>query len=102
MVVYLQIMDSRNDEINNRYELRNCKHSNCNDGLSINGQGSGDKEEGKEEEDEGNCPHQRRCVDQADNKNHEEVMEEPRVIDFERFALNQEKGERGHEENNGQ
>ena len=95
-------MDSRNDKANNRYGLRNREHINHNDGLSINRQGSGDKEKVEEEEEEGNRPHQRRCVDLADNENHEEVMEVPRVIDFERFALNQEEGERGYEENNGQ
>ncbi len=90
MVVSLQIMDSRNDKPNNQYELRNRKHSNRNDGLSISGQRSGDQEEGKEEEDGGNHPHQR-ChvgVDKADNEDAGEVMEVPRVIDFERFPLN--------------
>ena len=43
-------MDGRNDKAaNNRYELRNRKHINRNGGLSISGQGSGNKEEGKEE-----------------------------------------------------
>ncbi len=40
-------MNGRNDKANNRYGLRNCKHINHNDGLSISGQGSGDKEEAK-------------------------------------------------------
>jgi hypothetical protein len=58
--------------------------------LSISGQGSGSKEEGKEEQDEGNRPHQRRRVDHADadNKNHGEVLDVPREIDFEAFAMN--------------
>ncbi len=83
-------MDSRNDEANNRYGLWNREHINHDAGLSINGQGSGNKKEFKEEKDEGNRPHQRRRVDRADNKNHEEVMEVPRKIDFEAFALNPE------------
>jgi len=73
-------MDSRNDKANNQYGLRNRKHINHNDGLSINGPGN--KEEEKEREDECNSPHQRRRVDEADNKDPGEVMEVPRVIDF--------------------
>ena len=89
LVVSLQIMDGRNDKAaNNQYELRNREHSNRNGGLSITGQGSGDEEEGKEEEEEVVRPHQRRHVDQADNKNHGEVLDVPRVITLEAFALN--------------
>ena len=81
-------MDGRNDKPNNRYELRNYEHSNHNDVLSISRQGSGNKEEDKEEENGGKHPHQRRRVDQADDKNHGEVLDVPREIDFEAFALN--------------
>ncbi len=91
MVVSLQIMDSRNDDAaNNQYGLRNREQSNREGRLSISGEGSGNKEEDKEEEDGANCPNQRRRVDQADadNKNHEEVLEVPRAIDYEDFALN--------------
>ena len=84
-------MDGRNDEAaNNRYGLRNREHSNRDGGLSISGEGSGDKEEDKEEEDGGNRPHQRRRVDQADadDENLGEVLEVPTAIDFEAYALN--------------
>ena len=93
MVVSLQIMDGRNDDAtNNRYGLRNREQSNRKGRLSISGEGSGNEEEYKEEEDGGNRPHQRRRVDQADadDKNHGEVLDVPRVIDFEAFALNPE------------
>ena len=46
LVVFVQIMDGRNDEApNNQYELRNREHINRNGGLSIGREGSGDKEE---------------------------------------------------------
>ena len=38
-------MDGRNDKANNQYGLRNRKHDNHDDGLSIDKQGSDDKEE---------------------------------------------------------
>ena len=98
-------MDGRNDDAaNNRYGLQNREQSNREGRLSISGEGSGNEEEDKEEEDGGNRPHQRRRVDQADadNENHGEVLEVPRMIDFERFALNQEEGGGGHEESNDQ
>ena len=91
-----------NDKANNQYGLRNRKHSNRDDVLSINEQGSGDKEEEEEEEDEVDHPHQRRRVDKGNDKNHGEVLDVPRVVYFEAFALNQEEGEGGHKENNGQ
>ena len=71
---------------------------------TISGEGSGNKEEDKEEEDEDVRPHQRRRVDQADadNKDPGEMLDVPRAIDFEAFALNREEGEGVHEENNGQ
>ena len=93
-------MDGRNDKAN-RYGLQNRKHINRDGGLSINGQGSGNKEEDEEREDEGNCPNQRRRVDKADNEDAGEVMEVTRVIDFEAFALNPEEGEGSQEDNNG-
>ena len=93
-------MDGRNDKANNQYGLRNHDHINRNGGLSINKNGSNNGEE--EEEEENNHPHQRRRVDKANIKNHGEVLDVPRAIDFEAFALNQEEGERGNEENNGQ
>ena len=58
-------MDRRNDKANNRYELRNRKQNNRNGGLSINKHGSNDKEEEEEEVDR---PHQRRHVDEANNR----------------------------------
>ncbi len=83
LVVSLQIMDGRNDKAaNNRYGLRNREHSNHNGGLSISGEGSGGKEEDKEEEDVGNSPHQRRRVDDANNEDPGEMLDVPRVIDF--------------------
>ena len=96
-------MDGINDKAaNNPYELRNREHINHEGGLSISGEGSGNKEEDKEEEEEVVCPHQRRCVDQADDKNHGEVLEVPRVINLEAFALNPEGTEGGHKESNDQ
>ncbi len=82
-------MDGRNDEAaNNRYELLNREHSNRDGGLSISGEGSGNKEEDEEEEDGGNRPHQRRRVDQANNEDPGEMLDVPRAIHFEDFALN--------------
>ena len=84
MVVSLQIMDGRNDDAaNNRYGLRNREQSNREGRLSISGEGSGNKEENKEEKDGGNHPHQRRRVDEANNKDPEEMLDVPRVINFE-------------------
>ena len=57
-------MDGRNDEANDPYRLRNRKHNNRDGGLSINKHGS-DHEEEKEEQND--CPHQRRRVDEANN-----------------------------------
>ena len=98
-------MDSRNDNAaNNRYGLRNSKQSNREGRLSISGEGSGNKEEDKEEEDGGNRPHQRRRVDQADadDENLGEVLEVPTAIDNEYFALNREEGGISNEESNDQ
>ena len=70
-------MDGTNDDDNNRYGLRNRKHINRNDVMSINKQRSSNEEEDEEEEeekDEVNRPHQRRHVDEADNKDAGEVM----------------------------
>ena len=71
MVVSLQNMEGRNDEANNRYGLKKCKHSNRDDVLSINKQGSGDKEEEEKEEDVVDRPHQRLCVDDTNNEDPE-------------------------------
>ncbi len=97
-------MDGMNDEANNQYGLRNCEHSNHDNVMSIHKQGSGNKEEGKEEEEEVVHPHQRRRVDQADanDKNLGEVLEVPTAIDFEAYALNREGGGGGHEASNDQ
>ncbi len=86
MVVSLQIMDGRNDKANNQYGLWNCEHSIRDGGLIINEHGSNNGEE--EEEGENNRPHHRRRVDEANDKNHEEVLDVPREIDYETFALN--------------
>ena len=104
LVVSLQIMDGRNDKANNRYGLRNCKHSNRDDVLSINEQRSNDKVEDEEKEDEVNRPHQRRRVDKANNEDSGEMLDVPRLIDFEALeqALNPEGREGGQKENNGQ
>jgi hypothetical protein len=98
-------MDGRNDDAaNNRYGLRNREQSNREGRLSISGEGSGNEEEDKEEEDVGNRPHQRRRVDQADadDENLGEVLEVPTAIDYEYLALNREEGREGHEESNDQ
>ena len=97
MAVSLQIMDGRNDEANNRYGLRNREHCNRNYVMSLNKQRSSDEEEDKEEEDEVNRPHQRCRVDKANNEDPGEMLDVPRVIDFEAFSLNPEEGEGGHE-----
>ena len=83
-------MDGRNDETNNQYGLRNRKHSNRDDVLSINEQRSGDKEEEENEENEVDRPHQRRRVDYTNNEDHEEMLDVPRVINVEALeqALN--------------
>ena len=94
-------MGGRNNKANNRYGLRNRGHSKHDDVMSINGHGSNDGDKDKEKDDEGNRPHQRRRVDDADDKDPGEVMEVPRVIDFERITLNPNGTEGGHEENNG-
>ena len=73
-------MDSRNDKTNNRYGLRNRKHNSHNNGLSIDKQGSNNKEE---EEEEVDCPCQRRRVDKASNKDPGENLDVPVEIDFE-------------------
>ena len=73
-------MDGRNDEANNRYGLRNREHNNRNDVLSINIQGSGNKEDDEEEIDR---PHQMRRVDEANNKDPEEMMDVPFGSDIE-------------------
>ena len=73
-------MDGRNDKTNNQYGLRNRKHNNRNDGLSINEHGSNNEEE---EEEEDNRPHQRRRVDEADNGDPGENLDMPVEIDFE-------------------
>ena len=72
-------MGGRNDKANNQYGLRNCKHKHRGGGLSINRNGSNNKEEEEEEVDR---PHQRHRVDGANNKDPEEMMDVPRVIDF--------------------
>ncbi len=98
-------MDIRNDESNNRYRLRNREHSNSDGVMSIHEQGSGnDDEEEEEEEDEVHRPHQRRRVDKTNNKDPEEILDVPRVINFEALeqALNPEGREGGYKENNGQ
>jgi len=63
-------MDGRNDKNNNQYRLRNLKHNSRDDGMDReeednDKQGSEDK---YKEEEEVDCPHQRRCVDEANNK----------------------------------
>ena len=70
-----------NDKANNRYGLRNRKHSNRNNVMSIHKQGSGDKEEKeeeKEEEEEIVRPPQRRRIDGANNGDLEDMMNVPR------------------------
>ena len=79
LVVSFQTMDGRNDKANNQYGLRNRKHNNRNDGLSINKQGSDKKEEEEEEVDH---PHQRHHVDKANNRDPGENLDVPREIDF--------------------
>jgi len=95
-------MDNRNDGANNRYGLRNHKHKNCDGELSINEHGSNDDEEEEEEDDH---PHQRRRVDKTNNGDPEEILDVPRLIDFE-GNLDQILNPRGrvgiHVENNGQ
>ena len=98
-------MDGRNDKANNRYGLRNREHRNSNDVLSINKQWSKDKEEDKEEEDEVDHPHQRLRFDKANNKDPGEMLDVPRVIDFEGDLdqiLIPEGREGGHKDNNDQ
>ena len=73
-------MDGRNDEANNQYGLRNRKHNKLDYGLSINKQGSDNKEEEEEEVDR---PHQRRRVDEANNGDPGENLDVPSEIDFE-------------------
>ena len=48
--------------------------------MSINEHGSNNKEE---EEGEDDLPHQRRRVDETNNGDLEEILDVPRVIDFE-------------------
>ena len=67
-------MDGRNDKANNQYGLRNRKHSNWDDVLSINEQQSNNKEEDEEEEDEIDHPQQMRRVDKANNKDPEKML----------------------------
>ena len=99
-------MDGRNDKDNNRYGLRNREHSNCDDVMSINKQRSNDEEKEEDEEDEEDevdRPHQRCRVDKTNNEDPEEMLDVPRVIDFEDDLdqiLNPEGREGGHEENN--
>ena len=88
LVVSLQITGGRNDKANNQYGLWNREHINREGGLIINKHGSNNGDKDKEEEDEVNRPHQRRRVDEADNEDAGEVLDVPRVIDFEAFALN--------------
>ena len=98
-------MDGRNDEANNRYGLRNREHSNRDGVMSIHEQGSGDNEEDEEEEEEEeeiDRPPQRRRIDEANDRDPVGLLDVPRVIDFEAFALNPEGRDGGHEENNGQ
>ena len=98
-------MDGRNDKANNRYGLRNRKHSNRDDGLNIDKHGLDNKDEEEEEEYEVNCPHQRRRVGEANNGDPEEQLDVPRVIDFDgdlEQLLNPEGRDEGHEDNNGQ
>ena len=73
-------MDNRNNEDNNRYRLRNHKHNICDDGLRIDKQGSEDKDD---EEEEVDCPHQRRHVEEANNEDPEDNLDVPVEIDFE-------------------
>jgi hypothetical protein len=79
-IVYFQTMDGRNDKANNQCRLKNRKHNNHDGGLSIDEQGSNAKEE---EEEEGDRPHQRCHVDEANNGDPGENLEVPREIDFE-------------------
>ena len=84
-------MDGRNDEANNRYRLRNREHSNSDGVMSIHEQGSGnDDEEEEEEEEEIDRPPQRRRIDGANDRDPEDMLDVPRHIDFEAFALNPE------------
>ena len=73
-------MGGRNDNANNRYGLRYCKHNNRFDGLSIDKQGS---ENEYKEEEKVDRPHQRRRVDEANNGDPEENLDVPVEIDFE-------------------
>ena len=71
--------------------------------MSINKHGSNDKEE--EEEKEVDRPHQKRRVDEANNKDPEKNLDVPKEIDFEGnlgHILNPGGRERVHVENNGQ
>ena len=98
-------MDGMNDKANNRYGLRNREHSNRDNVMSIHEQGSGDEEKDEEEdkeEEEIDCPLQRRRIDGANDGDPEDMMDVPRHIDFEAFALNPEGRDGGHEENYGQ
>ena len=96
------------EEANNRYGLRNREHSNRDNVMSIHKQGSGDEEEDKEEEEEdkeeeeNDRPTQRRRIDESNDEDPEDMLDVPRQIDFEAFALNPEGRDVGHEENYGQ
>ena len=76
--------------------------------MSIHKQGSGDEEEDKEEEEEdeeeeeNDRPTQRRRIDESNDEDPEDMLDVPRAIDFEAFALNPEGRDEGHEETNGQ
>ena len=76
-------MVGRNDEANSRYGLRNREHRNSNDVLSINKQRSNDKEKDEEEEDEVDRPPQRHRIDGSNNEDPGEMLDVPRMINFE-------------------
>ena len=95
-------MDGRNDEANNQYGLRNCKHNKHNDGLSMDKQRS---EDNNEEEEEVDRHHQRIRVDKENNEDPEDNLDVPVEIDFEgnlKQILNQGGRVGGHVEINGQ
>ena len=56
--------------------------------MSINKQRSNNEEEDEEEKDEVERSYQRRRVDKANNEDPGEMLDVPRVIDFEAFSLN--------------